>query len=265
MIKKQNITKTFISFVMIIFMILTAILIGGCNNPDDGYEDSEKQYKNLNELSWSEIDTIAKSGNASTAFDIGDEIDIVLSTNETITVVILGFNHDNLTDGSGKAAITFGMKDLLAEKQKMNYQDTNGGSWKNMTLHNYLHNTVFAQLPQSLQDEIKTVDKKTSIGATSSSIITYGDKLFIPSYVEIYGITDEIYTDEGTQYDYWKTHTDSTNKIKKLSNGSGAANSYWLRSPNITGSVTFIMIDNFGFKGAVDATILLGVSFCFCI
>lgn len=63
--------------------------------------------------SWSDIAALSESGSADKYFSVGDEKTISLTTGEQVTLVILGFDHDDLT-GGGKAGMTIGMKNLLA-------------------------------------------------------------------------------------------------------------------------------------------------------
>jgi len=66
----------------------------------------------LNSLSWSQINSIVASGEAETSFAIGDSKSVTLIDGSKVNFVILGFNYDDLADGSGKATITFGTDQL---------------------------------------------------------------------------------------------------------------------------------------------------------
>lgn len=100
----------------------------------------EEQYgiatrrKNIENMTWQEIAEIAATGEAQRHFKIGDTKDIVLYTGERVKAVILGFNHDVLSE-NGRAAdktagITFGLKDLLDGEYEMNEKNTNTGGWE---------------------------------------------------------------------------------------------------------------------------------------
>ncbi len=73
----------------------------------------------LEAFTWTEINSIANNGLAETYFDVGDKKTIALSNGENATVAIMGFNHDDLTDESGKTKITFGMVDILPTQYAM--------------------------------------------------------------------------------------------------------------------------------------------------
>ena len=80
------------------------------------------------DASWGEINKYSQKGLAASLWKVGDEKKIALTSGETITMVILGFDHDNLT-GGGKAGITLGMKNALATAYVMNDSSTNAGGW----------------------------------------------------------------------------------------------------------------------------------------
>lgn len=217
--------------------------------------------------SWSDIAALSESGSADKYFSVGDEKTISLTTGEQVTLVILGFDHDDLT-GGGKAGMTIGMKNLLATTYRMNATATNEGGWDESEMRTSTMATLLSQLPSDLQGVIKQVNKKATAGGASTSITTSADKLWLLAEVEVDGTTSAGYADEGEQYEYWKTVKDGTvaaDRIKYLSNGSGSANYWWLRSPNVSDSTYF---RNFGSTGNVNINLAgstRGVSFGFCV
>lgn len=54
--------------------------------------------------SWAEISEISRSGKAADTFSIGDKKSIELTNGHTCVVEIVGFDHDELSDGSGEKA-----------------------------------------------------------------------------------------------------------------------------------------------------------------
>ena len=218
--------------------------------------------------SWETISAACKDGSYKTVYSVGDTKDITLSTGETITVAIMGFDHDDLSDGSGKAPITVAMENLLATKYRMNATATNEGGWDDCEMRTSTMATLLTQLPSDLQSVIKQVNKKATEGGTSTSIRTSSDKLWLLAEVEVDGTTKAGYVDEGEQYEYWKTVKDGTvraDRIKYLSNGSGSANGWWLRSPSIPFTTNFRPISTQGGLDSNDANYNYGVCFGFCI
>lgn len=217
--------------------------------------------------SWSDIAALSESGSADKYFSVGDEKTISLTTGEQVTFVILGFDHDDLTSG-GKAGMTIGMKNLLATTYRMNATVTNAGGWDESEMRTSTMATLLSQLPSDLQGVIKQVNKKATAGSQSTSITTSADKLWLLAEVEVDGTTSAGYADEGEQYEYWKTVKDGTvaaDRIKYLSNGSGSAYAWWLRSPYVSGSSGFRCIVSTGYVGGSGADATRGVSFGFCV
>ena len=217
--------------------------------------------------SWSDIAALSESGSADKYFSVGDEKTISLTTGEQVTLVILGFDHDNLTSG-GKAGMSIGMKNLLATKYRMNATATNEGGWDESEMRTSTMATLLSQLPSDLQGVIKQVNKKATAGSQSTSITTSADKLWLLAEVEVDGTTSAGYADEGEQYEYWKTVKDGTvaaDRIKYLSNGSGSAYTWWLRSPNVSYSTYFRYFGSTGYVGNNYASVTRGVSFGFCV
>lgn len=97
--------------------------------------------------SWEDIARIAESGEAEKHFRLGDErVQNMGSTLGTQTLVIIGFNHDDLSDGTGKAGITIAMK-YISTAQVQGSQIY------------AKRNTIQTQLPSDLSAVIKKTDK----------------------------------------------------------------------------------------------------------
>lgn len=237
---------------------------------------TKKKY-DLNAMSWSEIAAIASAGRAPCVFNVGDEKKIKLSTGETITVVILGFNHDGYynaeDDEDNYYTITFGMKNCLTTRYQMNASNTNVGGWKNSKMRTSVMATLLSQLPSDLQSVIKEVYKKTSAGNKATTIETTNDKLFLLSEVEVNGTTAATYKDEGAQYAYFRRDGGYIatpdgwypQGIKALSDGDGSAYYWWLRSPNVAYATNFRFVGGYGNVYYAGASLSCGVSFGFCV
>lgn len=233
--------------------------------------------------SWADIAAISESGRAAAYFGVGEEKTIELTTGEKVTLVILGFNHDDLT-GGGKAGMTIGMKNLLATTYKMNSSNTNAGGWDDSAMRTSTMATLLSQLPADLRNVIKQVNKKATAGSQSTTITTSADKLFLFALAELASKTGlenstgapiknnaATYEQEGTQYEYFKNTVgdadlwkDCPALVKKLSNG-GSANTWWLRSPGLPNSLAFFYISPSGNANNNAANFSNGVSFGFCV
>lgn len=166
--------------------------------------------KTFSTMSWDEIATLSESGEASTYLNVGDEKTITVTIEDVkqeLTFVILGFNHDDLADGTGKAGISIGLKGYVTGKNGIDY-DTNtdngyqysGSSYEKTILLNILNN-----LPTELKENVKTISKGC-VGCVPSnrSTSSVNCKLFLFSVNEIHG--DNKLLDVSTQYDYYKTN-----------------------------------------------------------
>lgn len=214
----------------------------------------------LAENSWAQIAAVAAAGNAENYWKVGDELDVVVN-GETLTFQIYGFNHDNLT-GGGKAGITFGMKNLMAETRQMNASNTNAGGFTGSAMYDWLQNTLYPALPEDLKAAIKAVDKKTSAGSQSTTINTESMKLFLFSEAECFSATTYSVAGEGEVYPIF---TDNASRIKKLANGAGSAYTWWERSPYASYSTGFCYVYSAGGAYGASASFSRGVCFGFCI
>ena len=220
--------------------------------------------------SWATIAAASADGTASTKYKVGDEKTITLTGGEEVTLQIWGFNHDNLADGSGKAGITLGMKNLLATQYAMNSSNTNSGGWEASRMRTTTMPAILATLPEDLQAVIKEVSKQSSEGGSNADALdTTTDKLFLFSVKEVTGANTNSLDGEGTQYDLWKTLLNNgafaTSRIKRLSNGDGNASYWWTRSAHSGNSNGFCTFDTSGSVFTSLASYSGGVCLGFCV
>ena len=216
----------------------------------------------LADNTWSQIDAACKANDPILdSWKVGDEKDAVVN-GETLTFVIVGKNHDDLADGSGKAKLTFGMKNLMASTRKMNSSNTNTGSFAGSAMYTWLSGTIYPSLPSELKDVVKAVRKKTSSGSSSSSIKTDEMYLWLFAEIEVFGSTTHSYEGEGTQYPYFAT---ASERIKRLSNGAGEASQWWERSLYGDFAGDFCDVTPSGVADYGYASHPKGVCFGFCI
>lgn len=202
--------------------------------------------------SWSQIAQVSAAGTASTYFQIGNTKDITLSTNEVLTMQIYDFNHDDKSDGTGKAGITFGTRDLMTIS-----------SLGSTYALGQTRIDLFNNLPNDLRTAIKDVKKYTANSFFDPNIRTTIDKVFFLSQVELTGAFIYSYTGEGVQYPIFNS---DASRIKRLSNGSGVANRYWGRSPSRDSSNLYISINNQGVSlGLANDDVNIGMMFAFSV
>lgn len=213
----------------------------------------------LNDYSWEEIaqisKLISKKGDQNGAIGIAKKYhlctadgkldgtqtkDVTLSDGTQTKVMIMGFNHDDKSDGSGKAGITFIFADDIAKKnmferadldnlfQKIQDDGSASISWENTSLRSWLSDSFSNELPSDLSEQIVSVDKADAVMPWVSYTIdsyygggigaelnddpdlmtttTTSDKLWVPSFVELAPLSDYLMSNwtyllqEGSQY-----------------------------------------------------------------
>ena len=176
-----------------------------------GKSYKEEADPSFSTMSWDIISDIADSGRASEVFNTGDEKELVIDEfgfdynsgghkysashiKSTYHIQILGFNHDDLADGTGKASITFGIKET------MNYN-------KPIPAQYNFSSKIYDAMPDQLKSKIKTVTKKFHLyehngftGYENDTIKSYDTNLFMLSESNVFGNS----IDGEEQYDYYK-------------------------------------------------------------
>ena len=171
---------------------------------------------------------------------------------------IIGKNHDDYSDGSGKAPLTFQLHDCYGTQYGMNASNTNVGGWGSSDMRNAHLPAILALMPAAVQSGIREVDKLTSRGNLAANIVTKQDKLFLLSEIEVFGSISQSKGGEGTQYDYYKAGN------SKVKNRNGSANSWWERSPSSRYSTRFCFVHSTGIADYNSASYAYGVAFAFC-
>lgn len=126
------------------------------------------------------LDTWVADGTCYKDMDIGGK---------AYRIDIIGKNHDDLSDGTGKAPLTFQMHDCYDTTYQMNSSNTNAGGWRDCQMRTQTMPALKALLPAEVQSGIREVNKLTSAGNQSSIIVTTSDELFLLSEIEIFGST----------------------------------------------------------------------------
>ena len=209
--------------------------------------------------SWAAIIKACQEKQVPETWNVGDSCNMIIN-NTTYAIDIIGKNHDDYADGSGKAPLTFQLHDSYADTKAMNSSNTNSGGWTSCAMRSTHLPAILALMPTEVQNGIREVNKLTSAGNKSSTINTTADKLFLLSEVEIFGSTSTRFSaaGEGTQYDYYKAGNSN------VKNWNGSASFWWERSPRVSGSASFCMVNSGGYASGEGASITRGVAFGFC-
>ena len=218
----------------------------------------------LESLTWSEISAISRAGLAAQNFAIGDTKTFRLSTGEEIIAEIIGFDHDDIDDGSvatygrTKAGITFDTKNVMASTKRMSSSSV---TWRTTEMRLTTLPAIEEQLPAELKNKIATVKKYTANDFfVPATIETTAEHLFILSREEC-NFANTQHPGEGSAYEFYKRNT----TIK--THNSGGASSWWNRSPLYSGSTKYfgIVASGTGIATSSVATDARGLAFAFCI
>ena len=213
----------------------------------------------LADCTWQQINRIGAAGKQADYFAIGDQKPITLSTSEVLVLQLLGFNHDDLSGGSGKSPFTLGFKNCMNTTQQMNPTNTNVGGYSGCALYSTINNAIYNSLPADLRAVMKNVSKRTSAGNQSATIVTTQEKLFLFSEVEIFGSITYAKSGEGTQYAFF------TNGGARVRTVNGVASAWWERSPYGSNATYFCDVNSSGAVNGGNASTSYGVALGLCV
>ena len=187
-------------------------------------------------------------------------------------VEIVGYNHDNLADDSGKSTLTFFCADLPKIQRKMNTSSTNDGGWEASELRQFVNGDLFDALPDILKDLIKPVYKISDGGRSNYTLVTTVDSLWIASCDEVNAAHlaskgRNYLTGQGEAYNAVFSINDK-DRIKSITDNTSTGR-WWLRSSDLGTSGDSSMFwrvrnDNGGIHGDI-AFYVYYVAFGFCI
>lgn len=194
-------------------------------------------------------------------------IPVALSTGTvTADVEIIGHEHDDLSDGSGKAPLTFFCVDLPQIEYYMNETTTNEGGWEASAMRIFTNGDLFNALPTNLKSIIKTVNKISDGGANNKTLITTADNCWIASYDEV-GLTSGSGNLSGQGKLYSSIFSSNKDSRKKYITDDTASGGWWLRTSYYSSNSTSIFwrITTSGGSYSEIAFNRFYVAFGFCI
>lgn len=180
--------------------------------------------------SWAQIAEISAKGEARNNFAIGDTKTFTFGS-ETLTCEIVGFDHDDLADGSGKAGITIMTKTLSANVRKAY-----------TTIRTGLTSDYTNLMPTELKNVVKSVNKllDASINQSGGTKIV-AMNFWIPSVQEMdLADREQVYSMVnilGEPYELYKTYTsENTYQWRRYTPNSTTTREYMLRNYQGNGS-----------------------------
>lgn len=207
---------------------------------------------------WKEIILACQKNRVPATWMVGDQKSMTINGTK-YQIDIIGKNHDDYADGSGKAPLTLQLHDCYGSSWGLNDSDDNKTSWESSEMRTTNMPLVLSKMPAEVRTAIKEVNKLTSAGNMSKTIKTTADKLFLLSEIEVFGKRTSSFAGEGTQYEYYKTQS------RALKYQGDVARSWWTRSPISTNSISFCLVSatgeaTVGFSGSFNHT---APAFCF--
>ena len=198
---------------------------------------------------------IAAKGEASPAYakakaamDAGTKFSMKLTDGKTLEYRIIGINHDDLADASGKAGLTF-LTTSTTISSRMNASATNAGGWEKSELRSKMNSgEIWNLMPSDFQSKVKPVRKLTNnVNGTdkNAAVTATSDRLFLLSYSEIVETPYSGWSgyswigNEGTQYEAFKgkvTENCSGNDCLKI------GSTWWERSASPNHSNYFLSV-----------------------
>lgn len=229
---------------------------------EKAYQEAMKTVVNKDAKDWTleeqkaAATDIAKNGTSSAvyakamaAMEAGTKFSAKLTNGKTLEYRIVGINHDDLADGSGKAGLTFEATNSALGYQKMNATNTNAGGWEKSELRGRLNTgDLWSLLPGELQSKVKAVTKMTDNqgGGKAGTPTATTDKVFLLSATEVWGDMQS----DGTQYEYYKSNGVTTSNYS----GASSSNDRWTRSVYPSNSTYFRYVSNSGDWNNLHAT-----------
>ena len=159
--------------------------------------------------------------------DLGDvdARNLAAWTHETIRFQYCGSGRYQVNPNTGRmTGASFICENLLAYGGSINSSQSNVGGWEASEMRDFCNDRVYNAFPTVWKSVIKKPYIPANIGNNSSTVVTSQDYIYLPSYVELTGITGDPYDDEGYAISWMINPAD---RVKKQ---NGIAKKYWTRS-----------------------------------
>ena len=198
----------------------------------------------ITETTWAEVKERANAGKIAS----GERFTFSMKSGERVTV--------KATRDTKTGKLFFVAEDCLEDERPMNKKDTNKGGWAASYMRDYLNKTVFALLPDDLQEAIAPT---SIVQIVDGERVESQDKLFLLSKTQVFGECREIeFEPEDAQLDIFLREKD---RVKEC--GDHGTWFWWLRSPLASSSSLFCGVNSDGYSGGNAATGAYGVALGF--
>ena len=258
----------------------------------------------LNDMTWTQIATIARKGLGSTYFSVGDRKEMIINgkigetefVNVSVWAYILGFNHNSSIEGDNTIQFQIGMsaknggQSICVVSNKYwegtsgayfnaNTSQTTSGGWQSSRLRNALlgnngtpaaptSGSFMAALGAELRSVMKPCTKYTdNKGATTyaSNVTATTDYLWEPSEYEVFGKCTRSNATEATYQKQYEFFAAGNSAKKYDHKATTSPAAWWTRSVYAGNATNFCSVDTNGSAAASGANYSIGLAPCFCI
>jgi hypothetical protein len=206
---------------------------------------------------WEQIIAACHNNEVPETWKVADQKPMTIGGTDYL-IDIIGENHDDYSDGSGKAPLTFQLHDCYKLAKAMHSTAANTMGWTQCSMRVEHLPIILKQMPADVQSGIREVNKISSSGGKKPSLETTKDNLFLLSEVEVFGSSSNSLSGEGTQYDYYKAGNST------VKNFNGSAYDWWERSPTSNSTRYYCNVKSTGSSVNSSANVTRGVAFGFC-
>lgn len=210
------------------------------------------------------IREVCRKGLALQHWNIGDEVDIPLTSGITATFQLVDATVGRyaLANGNGRSNVVFMAKKLYWTAQ-MNSSGTNAGGWPASKMCTTSMPTYFALLPEDWKQAISEVEIFSATSNSDSTLTTADNHVFIPNTYEIFGSGSYTHSTESTSQ--FAMYVGSTNADRVKKNTNDQASYWWVRSPDTNNANYFVFVYGDGSVSYGHANVSNGVALCFAI
>lgn len=206
---------------------------------------------------WEQIIAACHNNEVPDTWKVADHKPMTIGGSDYL-IDIIGKNHDDYSDGSGKAPLTFQLHDCYNIAKAMHSTGSNTMGWEKCSMRVEHLPTILKQMPADVQSGIREVNKISKNGGKRTLLVTTKDSLFLLSEVEVFGSSSNSCSGEGTQYDYYKAGNST------VKNFNGSAYDWWERSPSTGSTRYYCVVKSTGSSINANSNTIRGVAFAFC-
>lgn len=206
---------------------------------------------------WEQIIAACHNNAVPETWKVADQKPMTIGGSDYL-IDIIGKNHDDYSDGSGKAPLTFQLHDCYKIAKAMHSTASNAMGWTQCSMRVEHLPIMLKQMPADVQSGIREVNKISASSGRSHVLVTTKDSLFLLSEVEVFGSSINSNSGEGTQYDYYKAGNST------VKNFNGSAYDWWERSPSAGSPRYYCTVKSTGSSINSGANVIRGVAFGFC-